>query len=133
MAPLGLRMAIGLLAVVLLVKGELVVKKWPVLPVSAMAVQVVVESTGILGGPKGGLCCNSFAKTLLLQCVPLGFPLCQLRAAGRLRLVFPRRIRKVLFPPCILEAVASVLCPSRGVAQRALVCSLLVDRPCDQQ
>ncbi len=133
MAPFGLWMVIGFVAVVLFMSGELVVKKWPVLPVSAMAVQVVAELSGKMGGPKGGVCGKAFSKTLLLLYVPLGFPLRQLRAAGRRRLVLPRRMRKVLFPPSMLAAVASVLCPSTGVPQRALVWSLLVDKPCDQQ
>ena len=108
-APFGLRMAIGFVAVVLCVRGKLVVKKWPVLPVSAVAVQVVVELIGELGRPKGGGCCKALSKTLLLLYVPRGFPLRQLRPVGRRRLVFPRRMRNVLFPPSMLAAVASVL------------------------
>ena len=48
-APLGLRMAMGEVAICLFLTGRSLVQKWAVLPVSAMAVDVKWDG---VGGPR---------------------------------------------------------------------------------
>ena len=125
--PLGFRISIGGVLGILLMMGRERVPNVAVLPLSAMILVVLVGGPAVVANV-----ISSLEFSLLVQgrhCKRAGSPRLQLLLVLRLR----RPVMIVLFPPIMLSAVASVLCPSAGLLHVSLVWLRFLPKPWVQQ